>query len=81
MPKRLEDVLDSRRRINRASQRLNACQDDLWRIQELNTATGYAITSTDLPEQARSIWILTDTMFGLLRDLESQLKQIQELLR
>lgn len=81
MTKRLEDVLNRRRRINRASRELITCRGDLWRIQELNKSTGYAITSSDVPDEVRCIWILTDMMFDLLRDLEGELKLIQELLR
>lgn len=81
MSKRLEDVLERRRRINSALYKLIACHDEIYWLKPLTRVISLAAMSQDLPEKVPSIATVSDILDNRLRDLEAEIKLVGGLFR
>ncbi len=81
MPRKLEDVLRSRRLKNEAIIRLTHFRDELNDIQELTQVLENACTAIEIPKYLHTNAYLAAMVWRKLRNVELGLKGVQKLLR
>lgn len=81
MPRKLEDVLRSRRLQNEAIIRLNLFRDELDASRALLRVLANACTAHDFPQEVYANASLADLIDDRLRNVEQGLSKVQKLLR
>lgn len=81
MPRKLENVLRSRRVKKETIIRLNGFRNEIDATRRLLKVLGHACTSVELPEEFHVNAFLADLIDDSLRDLEIGLAGVQKHLR